>query len=393
MVYMSEQTLDEKITQDDSVDRDAVLNALSRIIDPDLHHDIVTLGFVKKVRICDGNVAFTLELTTPACPVKDEMEAKAHKVVSELPGVKAVNIKMTAQTRRPPEIKNLIPGIKNAIAVASGKGGVGKSTTSVNLALALASTGAKVGLMDADIYGPSIPIMMGIPAGIQPEGSEENGVQRIYPLEQYGISLISIGFLTDKNQAIVWRGPMVGKMIKTFLGSVVWGDLDYLIIDLPPGTGDIQLTLMQNAPLTGAVVVTTPESVALEDVTRCGNMFSKMKQAGIQVPILGVVENMSWYETPSGEKIELFGSGAGQRAADFFRVPLLGQVPRILDITTAGDTGKPAVASDPDGAAAQVYRDIAGNLARHISTLSLQKKPDPKKVASSARQNRAPVPA
>jgi len=279
---------------------------------------------------------------------------------------------MTAQTRRPPEIKNLIPGVKNAIAVASGKGGVGKSTTSVNLALALAQTGARVGLMDADIYGPSIPIMMGIPEGIQPEGSEENGIQRIYPLEQYGVSLISIGFLTDKNSPIVWRGPMVGKMIQTFLGSVVWGDLDYLIIDLPPGTGDIQLTLMQNAPLTGAVIVTTPESVALEDVTRAGNMFSKMAQAGINVPLLGIVENMSWYEAPNGEKIPLFGSGGGQRAADFFKVPLLGQVPRVMDITTAGDSGKPIIASQPESAPAQVYRDIAGNLARRISTLSMQ---------------------
>jgi len=215
---------------------------------------------------------------------------------------------------------------------------------------------------------------MGIPEGIQPEGSEENGVQRIYPLEQYGIALISIGFLTDKNTPIVWRGPMVGKMIQTFLGSVVWGDLDYLIIDLPPGTGDIQLTLMQNAPLTGAVIVTTPESVALEDVMRAGNMFSKMEQAGISVPILGIVENMSWYEAPNGEKIPLFGSGGGQKAADFFKVPLLGQVPRVMDITTAGDSGKPIFAADPESEAAGIYGDIAGNLARRVSTLSMQSK-------------------
>jgi len=369
---MSEQTLDQPIAEDAAVSEAEVLKALSNIIDPDLHRDIVTLGFIKKVRICGGNVAFDIELTTPACPVKDQMNAQAHELVSALPGVTNVNISMTAQTRRPPEIKNLIPGVKNAIAVASGKGGVGKSTTSVNLALALAKTGAKVGLMDADVYGPSIPIMMGIPEGIQPEGSEENGVQRIHPLEQYGIALISIGFLTDKNTPIVWRGPMVSKMIQTFLGSVVWGDLDYLIIDLPPGTGDIQLTLMQNAPLTGAVIVTTPEAVALEDVTRAGNMFSKMEQAGVKVPILGIVENMSWFEAPNGEKIELFGSGGGQRAADHFHVPLLGQVPRVMDITTAGDSGKPIFASDPDSEVTGIYGEIAGNLARRISTLSMQ---------------------
>ena len=368
---MSEQTLDKNITSD-AVEEAAVLAALTEVMDPDLHRNIVELGFVKKVRICGGNVAFDIELTTPACPVKDLLKQQSHDLVMALPGVTSVNINMTAQTRRPPEIKNLIPGVKNAIAVASGKGGVGKSTTSVNLALALAKTGARVGLMDADVYGPSIPIMMGIPEGIQPEGSEENGVQRIYPLEQYGIALISIGFLTDKNSAIVWRGPMVGKMIQTFLGSVVWGDLDYLIIDLPPGTGDIQLTLMQNAPLTGAVIVTTPESVALEDVTRAGNMFSKMEQAGISVPILGIVENMSWYETPGGEKIPLFGSGGGQKAADFFKVPLLGQVPRVMDITTAGDSGKPIFAAQPESEAAGIYRDIAGNLARRVSTLSMQ---------------------
>ena len=273
----------------EAVSKEEILKALESIIDPDLHKNIVDLGFVQNVRVCGGNVAFNIELTTPACPVKDQMKKAAEDIVLALPGVEKVAIEMTAQTRRPPEIQNLIPGIKNAIAVASGKGGVGKSTTAVNLALALAESGAKVGLMDADVYGPSIPIMLGVQDGEQPMAEDQNGVQRILPLERYGIKLMSIGFLTEKTNPIVWRGPMVGKMVQTFLGTVLWGDLDYLIIDLPPGTGDAQLTLVQSAPLSGAVIVTTPEAVALEDVLRAGKMFEKMAQHGTPVPILGIV--------------------------------------------------------------------------------------------------------
>lgn len=355
-----------------AVSKEEVLKALEAIIDPDLHRNIVELGFVQNVRVCGGNVAFNIELTTPACPVKDQMKKAAEDIVSALPGVEQVTIDMTAQTRRPPEIKNLIPGIRNAIAVASGKGGVGKSTTAVNLALALAETGASVGLMDADIYGPSIPIMLGVPEGVQPEGEVVGNVQRIYPIDRYGIKLISIGFLTEKENPVVWRGPMVGKMIQTFLGSVMWGELDYLIIDLPPGTGDTQLTLVQSAPLSGAVIVTTPEAVALEDVMRAGRMFEKMAQHGTPVPILGIVENMSYYETPQGERIQLFGEGGGERAAHAFNVPLLGQVPRHLDITRGGDSGVPVLVGQPDGPAAQIFRDIAGGVARRVATISMQ---------------------
>jgi ATP-binding protein involved in chromosome partitioning len=353
--------------------KERVLEALQQVIDPDLRRSIVDLGFVKNLRACGGNVAFEIELTTPACPVRDQMQQQAEDVVREIPGVENVAITMTAQTRRPPQMQNLIPGVKNAIAVASGKGGVGKSTTAVNLAIALSQTGASVGLMDADIYGPSIPIMLGVPEGEQPDGEEDaDGTQRIYPLERCGIKLISVGFLTEKGSPIIWRGPMIGKLIQTFLGSVVWGDLDYLIIDLPPGTGDTQLTLMQSAPLSGAVIVTTPEAVALEDVMRAGKMFEKMAQHGAQVPILGIVENMSWYQTPGGERIFLFGEGGGQRAADAFDVPLLGQVPRELEVTRGGDAGAPITASQPNHPIAETYREIAGGVARRIATLSMQ---------------------
>lgn len=365
---------------------EAVLNALKSVIDPDLKRDIVDLGFVQKLRICGGAVAFDVELTTPACPVKEQMKKACEDVVRAVPGVETVAVTMTAQTRstptgnaaaqgaprRAPELKNLIPGVKNAIAVASGKGGVGKSTTAVNLSIALAQTGAKVGLMDADIYGPSIPIMLGIPEDEQPEVVlDDNGAQRIVPLERHGVKLISVGFLTDKGNPIVWRGPMVGKMIQQFLGAVEWGELDYLVIDLPPGTGDTQLTLVQSAPLAGAVIVTTPEAVALEDVMRAGRMFEKMADGGTPVPILGIVENMAWFETPQGERIPLFGEGGGSRAAEAFGVPLLGQIPRVLEITSGGDAGKPIVAAHPDHPVAHSYHEIAGSVARQVSTLAM----------------------
>jgi ATP-binding protein involved in chromosome partitioning len=352
--------------------KEDVLRALSQIKDPDLGRDIVELGFIKNLRICGPNVAFSIELTTPACPVKDQMHQAARDFVGALPGIKNVAVEMTAQTRQPYNPQQALPGVKNAIAVASGKGGVGKSTTAVNLAIALSQTGAQVGLLDADIYGPSIPIMLGVQDGEQPLGEDTPEGQRLYPLERHGIKLMSIGFLTEKANPIVWRGPMVGKMIQTFLSSVVWGELDYLIIDLPPGTGDTQLTLCQSAPLSGAVVVTTPEAVALEDVIRAGRMFEKMAAGGIAVPILGVVENMSWYETPQGERIYLFGEGGGQTAAEAFNVPLLGQVPRVMEITRGGDRGLPITVTDADSPSGQIYREIAGGVARRVSTIAMK---------------------
>lgn len=360
------------LEDDGSVDRDLVLAALNHVKDPDLGRSIVELGFIKRLRSCGGNVAFDIELTTPACPVKEQMEAQARELVAALPGVTAVSINMTARTRQLLDIRNGIPGVKNAVAVAAGKGGVGKSTTAVNLALALQEMGARVGLLDADIHGPSIPIMLGVTDGEQPEGEEVDGAQRIYPLERYGLKIMSVGFLTERDNPIIWRGPMIGKMLTTFLASVAWGELDYLIIDLPPGTGDVQLSLIQNAPLAGAVIVTTPEAVAGEDVVRAGKMFEKMGQSiQTKVPILGVVENMSWFET-AGERHYLFGQGGGPRIAAIFDVPLLGQVPRVLEVMQGSDSGTPVMLSHPGSPVAQIYREIAGGVARRIATLAVE---------------------
>lgn len=367
-----------------------VLAALSQIKDPDLGRNIVELGFIKNLRICGPYVAFSIELTTPACPVKDQMQQQARELVGALPGIEKVSVEMTAQTRQPFDPQKTLPGVKNAIAVASGKGGVGKSTTAVNLAIALSQTGAKVGLLDADIYGPSIPIMLGVQDGEQPLGEDTPEGQRIYPLERHGIKLMSIGFLTEKANPIVWRGPMVGKMIQTFLLSVVWGDLDYLIVDLPPGTGDTQLTLCQSAPLSGAVIVTTPEAVALEDVIRAGRMFEKMAANGTPVPILGVVENMAWYETPQGERVYLFGEGGGETAAKAFNVPLLGQVPRHLDVTRGGDRGLPITTTDADSPIGETYREIAGSVARRVATIAMKSSFNRANLKTSEEKSVAP---
>lgn len=358
--------------QGGAASKDAILAALSTIEDPDLHRSIVDLGFIKNLRVCGANVAFDIELTTPACPVKDQMQQAARDVVSALPGVERVAVNMTAQTRTMPAIRNLIPGIKHAIAVAAGKGGVGKSTTAVNLALALSRTGAKVGLLDADIYGPSIPIMLGVPEGEGPLGSDEGGVQRIFPIERHGIKLMSIGFMTEKRDPIMWRGAMIHKMVQLMLSQVEWGELDYLIIDLPPGTGDVQLTLVQSAPLTGALIVTTPEAVAVEDVMRAARMFSKMEAMKIKVPLLGVVENMSYFEAPDGARHYIFGEGGGLQVATAFDVPLLAEIPRTLEISRGGDSGLPVVLAQPDSAAARAYVELAGNVARRAATLSVE---------------------
>lgn len=352
--------------------KEAILAALSSIEDPDLHRSIVDLGFIKNLRVCGPNVAFDIELTTPACPVKEQMQAAARDVVSALAGVERVAVHMTAQTRTMPAIRNLIPGIKHAIAVAAGKGGVGKSTTAVNLALALSQTGAKVGLLDADIYGPSIPIMLGVPEGEGPLGSDEGGTQRIFPIERHGIKLMSIGFMTEKRDPIMWRGAMIHKMVQLMLAQVEWGELDYLIIDLPPGTGDVQLTLVQSAPLTGALIVTTPEAVAVEDVMRAARMFSKMEAMKIKVPLLGVVENMSYFESPDGARHYIFGEGGGLAVANAFDIPLLAEIPRTLEITRGGDAGLPVVLSEPDSHAARAYAKLAGNVARRAATLSME---------------------
>jgi ATP-binding protein involved in chromosome partitioning len=349
----------------DAIRPEAVLAALRGIQDPDLHKDIVELGFVKDLRVSGGDVAFTIELTTPACPVKGQMEAQARSIVGGLPGVQRVDVKMTSQVRAAGggDGGTALPGIRNLVAVASGKGGVGKSTVAANLALALARDGARTGLLDADIYGPSIPIMFGTHQ--QPPGFTEN---QILPVQAHGIKLMSVGFLAGKEAPVIWRGPMVHKMVTQFLGSVAWGELDYLIVDLPPGTGDAQLTLTQAAPLSGAVIVTTPQDVALEDVHRAVRMFEQVK-----VPILGVVENMSYYAcTSCGHREEIFAHGGGKRAAEKYEVPFLGEIPILPAIRVAGDDGTPIVAAAPDSPAAQAFVAVARACAARLATLAFR---------------------
>jgi len=335
-----------------------VLQALRAVEDPDLHRDIVTLGFVKDVKICEGNVAFKVELTTPACPVKDLLKTQAHDVVAALPGVTHVAVEMTAQVRAPKRTgKELIPKVRHVIAVASGKGGVGKSTCSVNLAVALAQMGAKVGLMDADIYGPSLPMMMGVDK--KPLLKETPDGPKMIPIASHGVLLISLGFLLDPDKAVIWRGPMVAGTVRQLLADVMWGELDYLIVDLPPGTGDAPLTLAQQVPLSGVVVVMTPQHVAQEIANKSIQMFRTVGQGQNRpIPILGVIENMSG---------GVFGSGGGEKAATRLQVPFLGRVPLDPAICEAGDAGQPAILAAPDSEQARSFRDIAHTLAAQVS--------------------------
>ncbi|MBZ0253281.1 MAG: iron-sulfur cluster carrier protein ApbC [Candidatus Methylomirabilis sp.] len=347
-----------------AVTQEHVLAALRRVQDPDLRRDIVTLGFVKDLEIDGGAVRFLVELTTPACPVKEQLKKECEEVVAALPGVARVEVRMTAQTaRRALPNQGVLPGVKNAIAVASGKGGVGKSTVATNLALALSAQGASVGLLDADIYGPSIPIMMGV--SVRPNLGPD---RKILPIDKHGLRLMSMGFIADKNTPVIWRGPMVHQLLTQFLGTVLWGELDYLIIDLPPGTGDAQLTLTQQAPLAGAVIVTTPQDVALEDVRRGVEMFNK-----VNVPVIGVVENMSFFCCPNcGHRSDIFSHGGGRKMSEQLGAPFLGEVPIDIEIREAGDAGTPVVAARPESAAAKCFQAIAGEMARRVSTLNLQ---------------------
>lgn len=341
-----------------------VLEALRTVMDPELGKDLVTLNMIKNVRIEGTKVKFSLMLTTMACPLKKELETNSINAVKSIPGVTAVEIETGAevpQAKKLPD-KQAIPGVKNTIAVASGKGGVGKSTVSVNLAMALAKTGAKVGLLDTDLFGPSIPMMMGIhePLKATPE-------ERLIPLDKYGVKLISVGFMLDEETPLVWRGPLVMQLIKQFLVGVEWGELDYLVIDLPPGTGDVQLTLVQTIPLTGAVVVTTPQDVALIDARRAIKMFHEVK-----VPILGLVENMSFFVCPHcNEKSEIFSHGGGQKTSERYNVPLIGKIPIDMAIREGGDSGKPIVVSSPDSPHSKAFSDIASAVASKISILDL----------------------
>lgn len=343
-----------------------ILTALRNVQEPDLGKDLVTLNMVKDIAIDGKNVSFTVVLTTPACPLKDMIKnacINAVKLLVNKEAIVTVNFTSNTSTNRK-DAKTILGGVKNIIAVVSGKGGVGKSTVASNLALALSEGGAKVGLMDADIYGPSVHIMFGV-RGERPMMREVDGKGVIVPLERYGIKLMSIGLLIDERQAVVWRGPMVSSAIKQFVGEVDWGELDYLIIDMPPGTGDIHLTVVQTVPVTGVIVVTTPQTVALADAKKGIAMFG---QAQLKVPIIGIVENMSYFtpkELPDN-KYYLFGKDGGKNLAEEFDIPFLGQIPIVQSIREGGDIGIPVMAGD-DEIVKKAFTDFAGKAARGIA--------------------------
>ena len=342
-----------------------VLDALRAVTDPDLGRDIVSLGFVKNLVIDGGRIAFTIELTTPACPVKDEMQQQAREVVAALDGVADVAVEMTASVRSAaasPTQQQPIPGVRNIIAVGAGKGGVGKTTVAVNLAVALARYGGRVGIIDADVYGPNVPIMLGVDAKLESDG------KKIRPAEKHGIRLVSMGFLTSADAPIIWRGPMLHGVVRQFFQDVNWGELDYLVVDMPPGTGDVALSLSQTVPVTGAVVVTTPQTVSLADSRRAVGMYRKLN-----IPTLGIVENMSYYACPQCDaEADLFGRGGGEHVAGEMGVPFLGQIPLYAPIRVGSDTGTPIVSAEPDSPAGRAFLRIAERAAAQVSIASFR---------------------
>ncbi|MEO0406478.1 MAG: Mrp/NBP35 family ATP-binding protein [Cyanobacteria bacterium P01_A01_bin.135] len=347
----------------------AILNVLKPVQDPELQRSLVELNMIRDVDVEDGQVSFTLVLTTPACPLREFIVEDCEKAVKTLPGVESVDIAVTAET---PQQKSLpdrqgIAGVKNILAVSSGKGGVGKSTVAVNLAVALADSGAKVGLIDADIYGPNTPTMLGLAStGVTvQEGSDG---QTLEPAFNYGVKLVSMGFLIDKDQPVIWRGPMLNGIIRQFLYQANWGELDYLIVDMPPGTGDAQLTMAQAVPMAGAVIVTTPQTVALQDARRGLKMFQQLG-----VTVLGIVENMSYFVPPDlpDRQYDIFGSGGGQRTSEELGLPLLGCVPLEINLREGGDRGVPVVLEQPDSASAKALREVAQQVAARVSVVAL----------------------
>ncbi|HEV7680068.1 MAG TPA: Mrp/NBP35 family ATP-binding protein [Candidatus Dormibacteraeota bacterium] len=333
--------------------------ALGTVMEPELHRDLMSLNMVRDLRVDDGTVSMRVVLTTPACPLKDRIHRDIEQALIPINGVERVAVSWDSNvtsTRGLPGRKD-IPGVRNIVAVSAGKGGVGKTTVSVNVAIALSQAGARVGLLDADIYGPNVPIMLGLHD--QPRSMGE----RILPPESHGLKVMSLGLILKPDQAVVWRGPMLGGAIRQFLYDVEWGELDYLVIDLPPGTGDAQLTLAQAIPLTGAVIVTTPQDVSVADVSRGVQMFRQLK-----VPVLGVVENMSGYVCPHcGESTELFGSGGGHQVAERYEIAYLGEIPLDPRIRIGGGEGMPLMASMPDSPVAEVFRGVASHVAAEVS--------------------------
>src|SRR5438132_1938865 len=344
----------------------AVLDALKVVQDPDLHKDIVSLGFIKDLKIDRAQVAFTIELTTPACPVQDQMRDQARAAILQIPGVDAVDVKMSARVREavgPDSNRAPIPGVKNVIAVGAGKGGVGKTTVAVNLAIALAKCGGKVGLIDADIYGPNVPIMLGIKTQLTTDG------EKIVPAEKYGLQVISMGFLTDDDAPIIWRGPMLHGALQQFFREVRWVELDYLVIDMPPGTGDVALTLSQTVPVAGAIIVTTPQQVSLADTRRAVAMYKKLN-----IPPLGIVENMSYFACSNcGHAANIFCHGGGERMAAELNIPFLGRVPIYQPIREGSDAGVPLMISEPGSPAAQAFMATAERAAAQVSIASFNR--------------------
>lgn len=342
------------------LNREAVLAALKVVVDPDLRRDIVSLGFVKNVAIDGGRVSFTIELTTPACPVKDQLRDQAAAAVRALPGVTGVDVQMTASVRSvsaPETGRTPLPGVKNVIAVGAGKGGVGKTTVSVNLALALAQCGSRVGLLDGDIYGPNVPIMLGLRTQLTTDG------KKIVPAEKYGVQVVSMGFLTEEDAAVIWRGPMLHGAIQQFFREVAWKDLDYLIVDMPPGTGDVALSLSQTVPVAGAILVTTPQQVSLADTRRAVRMYQKLN-----IQPIGLVENMSYYACPNcHHEADIFGHGGGEALATSMDIPFLGRLPVYQPIREGSDSGVPLIVSEPGSPAGRAFVTVAERAAAQLS--------------------------
>lgn len=366
------------------ISKENILQSLSKVYDPDLKKDLVTLNMVRNINITDSTVVLDIVLTTPACPLKDKLKNDCIEAIKkDFPELTNINVNMSSSvtSKFNSQANVILPGIKNTIAIASGKGGVGKSTIAVNLAVALAKEGAQVGLIDADVYGPSIPLMLGIKD--KPKVYQDQRTMKLIPLENYGIKLMSIGFLIDENTPVIWRGPMASGAVKQFMSDVEWGELDYLIFDLPPGTGDIQLTLAQTIPLTGAVIVTTPQEVSLSDAKKGLKMFQR-----VNVPILGIIENMSYFIAPdSGQRYEIFGVGGGKKLAEEFNIPFLGELPIDPKIRISGDEGIPIVFNNQESIHTKIITDIAKNLAAQISIKNLDESSKPKIEISIENQN------
>lgn len=349
------------MSNDNSITKEMILEALSKVQEPELHKDLVSLNMIRNINIDGSKVRFTVVLTTPACPLKDRIESESRSAVEAIPGVKTVEIDLESNVPNDGRQRGVLElPIRNAVAIASGKGGVGKSTVAVNLAVSLAKSGARVGLLDADIYGPNIPTMMGV------QRLPESRDGKLVPAEAFAVKIMSIGFLVKSEQPLIWRGPMLHSAIRQFLTDVAWGELDYLIVDLPPGTGDAGLSLAQTLPLSGGVIVTLPQKVSIDDARRGLEMFRQLN-----IPVLGVVENMSYLELPDGSKLDVFGSGGGEMLAQQSNVPFIGSIPMDPSVREGGDSGVPVIVSMPESHVAQAMVDVAENIAAKISIAAL----------------------